>query len=214
MSDAILTAEIRCAAKYSRRHIRWVRGLLATMLIYDPVLWLVVTCLSGESLRRRPEPFTTRWYDKLSANSDWIEPSDEAVSLAVAIVVGAVTLVAGTIAGSATPGLSRGGVALLIISAIPLLVRGAISGTAEFLYLRLFPGFRGRSLRIGHMTWAAPFPLFGGARGIRSLEVKLLEAAGDLGAMNGSGSGELKTLPKYLWQPVDAQLQRAADLCS
>jgi hypothetical protein len=32
--------------------------------------------------------------------------------------------------------------------------------------------------------------------------------------MNGSGSGELKTLPKYLWQPVDAQLQRAADLCS
>jgi hypothetical protein len=203
-SDAILTAEIRCAAKYSRRHIRWVRGLFATMLIYDPVLWLVVTCLSGESLSRRPEPFTTQWYDKLFANSDWIEPSDEAVSLAVAIVVGAVTQVAGTIAGRATPRLWRGGVVLLINSAIPLLVRGVVSRTAEFLYLRSFLGFRFRGIE-------RPLPMPGivpaGLVGFLSL---LNELAQDhIPARPHRNASKIPSAAGF-----DAQLQRAADLCS
>jgi ABC-type spermidine/putrescine transport system permease subunit II len=45
-------------------------------------------------------------------------------------------------------------------------MRGVVSGTAEFLYLRSFLGFRGRSLRIDHII----------------CDGKLLEAAGDLGA--------------------------------
>jgi ABC-type spermidine/putrescine transport system permease subunit II len=150
--------------------------------IYAPVLWLGVLSLSADPLAGLPGPFTTRWYQGLFADQRWVEPLTR--SLEIAVIVSLACMLAAALVGRTLPRLRRGGPLLLGIFLVPLVVPGIVIGLDIFIFYRMFLGLRMGmwSLVLVHFIWAFPFALIGMLVVRTRFDVRLLEAAADLGA--------------------------------
>lgn len=168
-------------------HSAWMRlgvisGIVALLIIYLPLLWLVVMSLSAEPLSGFPGPYTLRWYQDLAANSNWQAPLS--LSLAIATLVALSSMVIAALVGRAIPRLLHGRNTLLASTLLPLMVPGVVVGTALFLYFRVLFGLKLGfwSLVIGHFVWSFPFTLLAVLVVSLRFDARLLDVAADLGA--------------------------------
>lgn len=150
--------------------------------IYGPVLWLGVLSLSADPLAGIPGPFTIRWYEELFSDQRWVEPLIR--SLEIAVMVSVLCMLAAAAVGRTLPRLRRGGPLLLGIFLVPLVVPGIVIGLDIFIFYRMLLGLRMGtwSLVLVHFIWAFPFALIGMLVVSTRFDVRLLEAAADLGA--------------------------------
>ncbi len=166
------------------RKIGLAFGLAALLLIYVPILWLILMSFSGDPLSGFPGDFTVRWYANLGESRNWLQPL--VVSLALATGVSIVSMLCSTIVGRTVARMRRKGMAaaVLAVTLLPLAIPGVIIGTALFLYFRVLLGFKMGiwSLCIGHFVWAFPFALLAVLVVALRFDIRLLDAAADLGA--------------------------------
>ena len=156
-------------------------GLLIIILTYIPLVWLAVMSVSERPLSGLPYPLTLENYASLWADEAWRQPLFESVVLG--LIVGFVCMVVATAVGRAIPRMHRpGGVLLLALT--PLFVPALTMGAALFIFMREYMGLRLGlwSIFVGHIVWALPFALLLVLVIATRFDVRLLEAASDLGA--------------------------------
>ncbi|CAM5557690.1 ABC-type spermidine/putrescine transport system permease subunit II [Aquamicrobium terrae] len=156
-------------------------GCAALLLIYGPLIWLGVMSFSAEPLSGKPYPLTFAHYGLLFANDKWHTPFLKSVLLGLAVALAC--MVVGTFLARALVRLRRPG-GVLFLALLPLFVPGLTIGAALFVFLRTTLGLKlGMwSLFIGHMVWAFPFALLLILIVTIRFDVKLIQAAEDLGA--------------------------------
>lgn len=156
-------------------------GCAALALIYGPLIWLGIMSFSAEPLSGKPYPLTFAHYSLLFANDKWHTPFLKSVMLGLAVAVAC--MVIGTLLARALVRLKRPG-SVLFLALLPLFVPGLTIGAALFIFLRMALGLRlGMwSLFIGHMVWAFPFALLLILIVTIRFDVRLIQAAQDLGA--------------------------------
>jgi ABC-type spermidine/putrescine transport system permease subunit II len=159
---------------------KWL-GLLLIILTYIPLLWLALMSFSERPLSGLPYPLTLDNYMSLAGDEAWRMPLVESVILG--LIVGLVCMIVATAVGRAVPRMHRpGGVLLLALT--PLFVPALTMGAALFIFLREYLDLRlGMwSIFIGHIVWALPFALLLVLVVVTRFDIRLLEAAADLGA--------------------------------
>ncbi len=168
--------------KHGWKRMGAICGAIALAMIYLPILWLIVMSFSEEPLTGFPGPFTLKYYRELAGQPDWIGPLLN--SLAIAVGVSVVCMVAATIAGRAIPRIRRGQLGIVGIMLLPLMIPGVVIGTALFLYFRVALGFKMGlwSLALGHFIWAFPFAFLSVLIVALRFDKRLLDAAADLGS--------------------------------
>lgn len=156
-------------------------GSVALALIYGPLIWLGVMSFSAEPLSGKPYPLTFDHYSLLFANDKWHTPFFKSVMLGLAVAIACMAI--GTLLARALVRLKRPG-SVLFLALLPLFVPGLTIGAALFVFLRTTLGLRlGMwSLFIGHMVWAFPFALLLILIVTIRFDVRLIQAAQDLGA--------------------------------
>lgn len=156
-------------------------GYTAIFLIYAPIFWLAVMSFSEAPLTGVPWPMTGAWYAKLLDDTRWVEPIE--LSLGIAVIVSILCMLAATLVGRSLPAMRRRG-ALLFAFLTPLFVPGVVLGVAVFMYYRSFLGIKPGvwSIVLVHFVWSYPFALLGMLVVSVRFDLRLLEAAADLGA--------------------------------
>ncbi|MEM7021765.1 MAG: ABC transporter permease subunit [Pseudomonadota bacterium] len=158
-----------------------VAGFLVIALTYIPILWLAVMSFSERPLSGIPYPLTLANYAALLDDSKWVEPLIESVLLG--LVVGLACMIVATAVGRAIPRLRQPG-GVILVALLPLFVPGLTMGAALFIFFRSLLGLRLGiwSIFIAHMVWALPFALLLVLVIATRFDLRLLEAAEDLGA--------------------------------
>jgi ABC-type spermidine/putrescine transport system permease subunit II len=156
-------------------------GLILLALIYFPLFWLALMSISERPLSGIPFPISFRNYLALVEDTQWMGPF--AASLAIAAVVGLLSMVLATLVGRAIPK-SRHPGTIVLLAVLPLFVPGMSMGAALFIFLRTFLGLKLGfwSIFLGHLIWALPFSLLMVLVLATRFDHRLLEAAEDLGA--------------------------------
>ncbi len=156
-------------------------GLFGIAMIYVPVLWLVVMSFSISPLSGIPYPLTLANYDDLLQNPRWLSPLQ--TSLVLSLLVALVCGVVATVVGRAITRMRRPG-AVLLLTLMPLFVPGLTMGAALFIFLRMLLGLRLGlwSIFVAQLIWALPFALLLVLVVASRFDLRLLEAAEDLGA--------------------------------
>ena len=188
VSQPIIDSFARKAARREARLIEiavWVTligGFGITTLIYAPVVWLGVLSISADPLAGLPGSFTFHWYGDLFTSTGWVGPM--IVSLEIAVTVSVLCMISALLVGRALPRLKRGRELLLGAFLLPLVVPGIVVGIDVFIFYKMFWTFKMGvwSLVLVHFIWAFPFALIGMLVISSRFDVRLLEAAADLGA--------------------------------
>jgi ABC-type spermidine/putrescine transport system permease subunit II len=179
------------ARKAARREARliefavWITligGFGITALIYAPVIWLGVLSISADPLAGLPGSFTLQWYGSLLTSTGWVDPL--MVSLEIAVMVSVLCMISAMLVGRVLPRLKRGRGLLLGAFLLPLVVPGIVVGIDVFICYKMFWTLKMGmwSLVLVHFIWAFPFALIGMLVISSRFDVRLLEAAADLGA--------------------------------
>jgi ABC-type spermidine/putrescine transport system permease subunit II len=156
-------------------------GVFGIAMIYVPVVWLVVMSFSAVPLSGIPYPLTLANYDDLLRDPRWLTPLWTSVGLS--ILVAFVCAVAATMLGRAVTRMRKPG-GVLLAALLPLFVPGLTMGAALFISFRMLLGMRLGlwSIFVAQMIWAFPFTLLLVLVVASRFDVRLLEAAEDLGA--------------------------------
>lgn len=159
-----------------------IGGFGITALIYAPVVWLGVLSISADPLAGLPRALTFKWYGDLFASTGWVKPM--VISLEIAAIVAILCMVTAMLVGRALPRLRRGRGLLLGMFLLPLVVPGIVVGIDIFIYYKMFLHLKMGlwALVLVHFIWAFPFALIGMLVISSRFDVRLLEAAADLGA--------------------------------
>ncbi|MEN0037280.1 MAG: spermidine/putrescine ABC transporter permease PotC [Cellvibrio sp.] len=161
---------------------RWgFMGLILT-LIYIPILVLVVNSFNASKYGIKWGGFTFKWYEKFWNNDGLMTAALN--SLTVSIVAASVATIIGTLAAVALHRYQFKGKALLssmvFVSMLTPEIVMAISLLIVFMALGIKLGFV--SLVIGHITFCLPFVIVAVYSRLKGFDMKMLEAARDLGA--------------------------------
>jgi ABC-type spermidine/putrescine transport system permease subunit II len=156
-------------------------GLVVVALTYVPLVGLALLSFSDRPMSGLPYPLTLRWYERLIADTRWIQPIE--MSLLIGLIVAAVSIAMGVVVGRALPLMRERG-AILAIFLVTLFVPGTAMGVGMFLYYRSILNLRLGlwSLLLGHLAWAFPFALLSVLVVASRFDQRLLSAAADLGA--------------------------------
>jgi ABC-type spermidine/putrescine transport system permease subunit II len=156
-------------------------GVFGIAMIYVPVVWLVVMSFSAAPLSGIPYPLTLTNYYDLLRDPRWLTPLW--TSLGLSILVAFVCAVAATMLGRAVTRMRKPG-AVLLVTLLPLFVPGLTMGAALFISFRMLLDLRLGllSLVVAQMIWAFPFTLLLVLFVASRFDLRLLEAAEDLGA--------------------------------
>lgn len=156
-------------------------GLFALALIYIPVTWLALMSISENPLSGRPYPLTLDHYEQLSTDTRWVAPLRKSVLLGV--VVAAVCMVVTALVGPAITRLRRPG-PVLLVALMPLVVPGLTMGASLFIMFRMLLGLKMGlwSIFVAHLVWALPFALLLVLVVASRFDLRLRDAAADLGA--------------------------------
>jgi ABC-type spermidine/putrescine transport system permease subunit II len=156
-------------------------GLVLLFLIYFPLSWLALMSFSERPLSGIPLPLTFKHYAALFDDTRWLKPFG--ASLAIALLVGAISAVVATGVGRALPKTDNPG-RVLVLCLLPLFVPGMSMGAALFIFLRTVLGVKlgFSSILAGHFVWAFPFALLIVLVLTTRFDHRLVEASSDLGA--------------------------------
>ena len=156
-------------------------GVFGIAMIYVPVIWLVVMSFSAAPLSGIPYPLTLTNYYDLLRDPRWLTPLW--TSLGLSILVAFVCAVAATMLGRAVTRMRKPGQVLRLIL-LPLFVPGLTMGAALFISFRMLLDLRLGlwSIFIAQMISAFPFTLLLVLVVASQFDLRLIEAAEDLGA--------------------------------
>jgi spermidine/putrescine transport system permease protein len=165
---------------------RWGFTGLILFLIYIPILVLVVNSFNASKYGIKWGGFTFKWYEKFWNNDGLMTAALN--SLTVSIVAATVATIIGTLAAVALHRYQFKGKALLssmvFVSMLTPEIVMAISLLIVFMTLGIKLGFV--SLVIGHITFCLPFVIVAVYSRLKGFDMKMLEAARDLGASESS----------------------------
>ena len=159
-------------------------GYLWVTLIYIPIVWLAVMSVSSRPLTGVPYPLSLEWYDALfSGDMRWLAPLER--SLILGLIVSALCMISATMVGRVLPQLRRRG-GLLAAYLAPLFVPALVTGVSMFMFYRALIGLKlgDWSLVFVHFVWAFPFALLAMLVVSSRFDIRMSEAASDLGATN------------------------------
>lgn len=155
---------------------------LVYLFLYLPIIVLIVNSFNASKFGIKWDGFTTKWYSELFNNDSLIQAAGHSITIAVlsstaAAIIGSLTAVAlfryKFKAKSAVNGL------LFVVMMSPDIVM-AISLLALFLVVGFQLGLI--TLLISHITFCLPFVVVTVYSRLKGFDVKMLEAAKDLGA--------------------------------
>lgn len=162
-------------------------GFLALILffIYLPIGVLVVNSFNDSRYGTSWQGFTFKWYERLFANESLMTAATH--SLTIAIVAATVATLIGTLGAVALYRYQFKGKAamssMVFVSMLTPDIVMAISLLIIFIALGIQLGFV--SLLIAHITFCLPFVIIAVYSRLRGFDVRMLEAARDLGAGEG-----------------------------
>jgi ABC-type spermidine/putrescine transport system permease subunit II len=172
-----------------RRLSRWngwptvakTAGFAAITLIYIPLVWLAIMSISESPLSGIPYPLTLDHYGALMDDERWLPPLQ--LSLVLSTLVAIVCMVIATMVGRAITRMRRPG-PVLLLTLLPLFVPGLTMGAALFIFLRTILALKLGvwSIFLAQLVWALPFALLLVLVIASRFDLRLLEAAEDLGA--------------------------------
>jgi len=161
---------------------RWgFMGAILT-LIYVPIMVLVVNSFNASKYGIKWGGFTLKWYEKFWNNDGLMNAALN--SLTVSIGAATFATIIGTLAAVALHRYHFKGKAILssmvFVSMLTPEIVMAISLLIVFMALGIKLGFI--SLLIGHITFCLPFVIVAVYSRLKGFDMKMLEAARDLGA--------------------------------
>lgn len=155
---------------------------LILFFIYLPIGVLVVNSFNGSRYGTNWQGFTLKWYERLFSNDSLMTAATN--SLTIAIVAATAATIIGTLAAVALYRYQfRGKAALSSMVFISMLTPDivmAISLLIIFILVGIELGFI--SLLLAHITFCLPFVIIAVYSRLRGFDIKMLEAARDLGA--------------------------------
>lgn len=166
------------------RGLQVIAALLGTtmlLLSYAPLIWLALMSFSPDPLSGIPGAPTLRWYELLLNDLRWLAPLE--TSMWIGCIVGIACAGTATVAARLIPQMKHRG-PLIILFLLPIVVPGVLLGVGLFIYYRvvLHLTMGSWSVIVGHFVWAFPFALLVVLVSTARFDVRLREAAHDLGA--------------------------------
>lgn len=162
--------------------LRWGYLGLILFFIYLPITLLIVNSFNASRYGNNWKGFTFKWYERLFDNEALMDAAWH--SLTIAIVAATVATIIGTLAAVALQRYQfRGKAALSSMVFVSMLTPDivmAISLLIIFIALGVQLGFV--SLLIAHITFCLPFVIVTVYSRLQGFDMKMLEAARDLGA--------------------------------
>ena len=164
------------------RIVRFSFMALVYAFLYLPIIVLIVNSFNANKFGMKWGGFTTKWYETLVNNDSLIQAAWHSLNVAVfsataATIIGSLTAVALFRYSFKGKGVVNG--MLFVVMMSPDIVM-AISLLALFLVLGAQLGFF--TLLIAHITFCLPFVVVTVYSRLNGFDVKMLEAAKDLGA--------------------------------
>lgn len=164
------------------RTVRFSFMTLVYAFLYLPIVVLIVNSFNANKFGMKWGGFTTKWYETLVNNDSLMQAAWHSINVAVfsataATIIGSLTAVALFRYSFKGKGLVNG--MLFVVMMSPDIVM-AISLLALFLVLGAQLGFL--TLLIAHITFCLPFVVVTVYSRLNGFDVKMLEAAKDLGA--------------------------------
>ncbi|OQU45103.1 spermidine/putrescine ABC transporter permease PotC [Vibrio parahaemolyticus] len=164
------------------RTVRFSFMALVYAFLYLPIIVLIVNSFNANKFGMKWGGFTTKWYETLVNNDSLMQAAWHSLNVAVfsataATIIGSLTAVALFRYSFKGKGAVNG--MLFVVMMSPDIVM-AISLLALFLVLGAQLGFF--TLLIAHITFCLPFVVVTVYSRLNGFDVKMLEAAKDLGA--------------------------------
>ncbi|WP_104024551.1 spermidine/putrescine ABC transporter permease PotC [Vibrio hyugaensis] len=164
------------------RTVRFSFMALVYAFLYLPIIVLIVNSFNANKFGMKWGGFTTKWYETLVNNDSLMQAAWHSLNVAVfsataATIIGSLTAVA--LFRYSFKGKGAVNVMLFVVMMSPDIVM-AISLLALFLVLGAQLGFF--TLLIAHITFCLPFVVVTVYSRLNGFDVKMLEAAKDLGA--------------------------------
>ncbi|ELB2785170.1 spermidine/putrescine ABC transporter permease PotC [Vibrio parahaemolyticus] len=164
------------------RTVRFSFMALVYAFLYLPIIVLIVNSFNANKFGMKWGGFTTKWYETLVNNDSLMQAAWHSLNVAVfsataATIIGSLTAVALFRYSFKGKGAVNG--MLFVVMMSPDIVM-AISSLALFLVLGAQLGFF--TLLIAHITFCLPFVVVTVYSRLNGFDVKMLEAAKDLGA--------------------------------
>jgi len=155
---------------------------LVYVFLYTPIIILIVNSFNASKFGMKWGGFTTKWYEHLINNDGLMQAAWHSINIAVfsatvAAIIGSLTAVA--LFRYRFRGKSFVNGMLFVVMMSPDIVM-AISLLALFLLLGAELGFL--TLLLSHITFCLPFVVVTVYSRLKGFDVKMLEAARDLGA--------------------------------
>ncbi|MCK6264994.1 spermidine/putrescine ABC transporter permease PotC [Vibrio sp. ZSDE26] len=152
------------------------------LFLYLPIIVLIVNSFNDNKFGMKWGGFTTKWYQALVNNDSLMQAAWHSINIAVfsataAAIIGSLTAVA--LFRYQFKGKSAVNSLLFVVMMSPDIVM-AISFLALFLVIGVQLGFL--TLLIAHITFCLPFVVVTVYSRLKGFDVKMLEAAKDLGA--------------------------------
>jgi spermidine/putrescine transport system permease protein len=169
----------------SGRWLSWgyLTGIL--IMLYLPIIVLVVNSFNASKYGIHWAGFTWKWYVKLFSNEGLMQAAGH--SALIAITSASLATVIGTLAAVALHRYQFKGKAILssmvFVSMLTPEIVLAIALLIIFILLGIQLGFW--SLLLAHITFCLPFVIVAVYSRLRGFDMKMLEAARDLGATEG-----------------------------
>ena len=164
------------------RSVRFSFMTLVYAFLYLPIIVLIVNSFNDNRFGMKWGGFTTKWYETLINNDSLMQAAWHSLNVAVfsataATLIGSLTAVALFRYSFKGKGLVNG--MLFVVMMSPDIVM-AISLLALFLVMGAQLGFF--TLLVAHITFCLPFVVVSVYSRLNGFDVKMLEAAKDLGA--------------------------------
>lgn len=164
------------------RTVRFSFMALVYAFLYLPIIVLIVNSFNANRFGMKWGGFTTKWYETLINNDSLMQAAWHSLTVAVfsstaATIIGSLTAVALFRYSFKGKGLVNG--MLFVVMMSPDIVM-AISLLALFLVMGAQLGFL--TLLVAHITFCLPFVVVTVYSRLNGFDVKMLEAAKDLGA--------------------------------
>lgn len=162
--------------------LRWGYASGVLLMLYLPIFILIVNSFNASKYGKHWTGFTLKWYEKLFSNEELMSAAWHSVSIAVIGATLATTV--GTLAAVALYRYQFKGKAILssmvfVSMLVPEIVL-AIALLIIFILMGIQLGFW--SLLISHTAFCMPFVIVAVFSRLKGFDVKMLEAAQDLGA--------------------------------
>jgi ABC-type spermidine/putrescine transport system permease subunit II len=158
-------------------------GFIALGLLYLPIAGLGILSFAERPLTGVPWPLTARWYEQLFETNAQAWESALWHSIGIALLVSIISTALAVAIGRTLPFMKRRG--LILISYLSVLVLpGILIGVAVLVFYRILLQLPTGlwSVIFVHVIWALPFSLLCVLIVAARFDVRLLDAAEDLGA--------------------------------